>query len=140
LHLAHGLPITEDVFNQQHTTQFRLGLYAELTTIPAPSLHPQYMSSFFPQLCSDSKLSTSPARFLMSNRSCSSEARLVTKEVLVDTLKEPDNGSESHHLKNTTTEDLYFRDIFLKTPSTFSDFKQIDHLVEQYEKIPVFIL
>jgi hypothetical protein len=42
LHLAHGLPITQAVFTQQHITQCRLGLAAELSTVPGSSLRLEY--------------------------------------------------------------------------------------------------
>jgi hypothetical protein len=138
LHLAHGLPITQDVFTQQHITQCRLGLASELSTIPVPSLRPEFLSSFFPKLSNGSQLALSPARFTTNNPTCSSETGLVKKQAVDYTLKETENPTESNILKDIPTADLHFRDLFLKTPSIFSDWEQIDRLVEQYEAISGF--
>jgi hypothetical protein len=71
LHLARGLPIVD------------------FTTVPVPTLNPDFISSFFPQLSIASRLPSSPARDLTNNRSlrhasaCPSVIGLVEQEVAV---------------------------------------------------------
>jgi hypothetical protein len=112
----------QDMFTHQHITQFRLGLHAELSTVHVPTLRPEHcFSSFFPDLSNDFQLASAPGRFLTNDRSCPSETGLMQKGIAVATLKVTDNGSESQCLKDIRKDDLHFREIFLKTPCTFSD-------------------
>jgi hypothetical protein len=100
----YRLPITQDVFTQQHITQFRLGLASELSTVPVPSLRPEFLSSFFPKLSNESQLALSPARFTTNNPTCSSETGLVKKQAVDYTLKETEKATESNILKDPTAE------------------------------------
>jgi hypothetical protein len=73
LHLAHGLPVTQDVFTQQHVTGCRLGLASELSSVPVSLLRPEFLSSFYPKLSNNSQLAFSPAQFPTDNPNCSSK-------------------------------------------------------------------
>ncbi len=81
LHLAHNIPITPDVFVQDHISNFRSALHKEFSTFLAtrsgtrsiPFLTPSFIYSFFPNLRSLQTLSghhepPPPARKAVNNK------------------------------------------------------------------------
>jgi Ulp1 protease family, C-terminal catalytic domain len=112
LHIAHGLPIVQDVFTKRHISNFRFGLYTQLSNPnghAGPTLTSHLVCSFFPQLLNAPQVNASPA--LLSN----GDTTILDGEI--------------------RRLDKHFNEIFVLKKRTYSNHEEIYHDVEKYHDI-----